>query len=115
MVKCPNCNQDLVDVYMLGWIHLAYQTCYDGVRMIEAKQDDGNMLYWYEVDDLEGRNMFLKKIKEIVRLESNNGISDAQKPQRQDITQIDQNTEVVVNKVITQKKKFLSIYKPYYN
>jgi len=118
-VKCPNCHNELVNVYKVGWCHPAYsKDCYDGLVLATKKADDGTELFWFEVNDIEGRALFLKRMKEIEGLEPKSAEIVRNEP-IQEVKEVNNQIVISTDKVLKldkkqRKKEFLKVCLPYY-
>lgn len=129
-MKCPICHNELINIYQVGWAHPAYSdNCFDGLTLAEKKSESGLIVRWFEVNDIEGRAYFLKKIGEIEKLE---GIKpkvveiDVQKPpekpNKEEIEDFAKEVDLILTnpeKELKSKGKryatrFKEVFEPYY-
>ena len=122
-MKCPVCHNELIHIYKIGYCHPAYSDCFDGLNLATKKSDDGTEVVWFEVNDIEGRAYFLRKIAEIEKLEGKEPVEKVpEKPDKAETKSFFKQVEEIIKEAPKEPKKetkrfatrFKEVFTPYY-
>lgn len=118
---CPECKEEVVKIYQVGWAHKPFSTCTldDGLnRIVYEDPDTREQFYGYHIKDIKIRAFFVHKFNLMEKEAQEGGLN-------KEIIEVDKNTIIVSEKSaidevkehivqIRQRKAFLKVFEPYY-